>query len=160
MSDIPAFLNPSNGMLASHTALLHNDWLELDEERRNLQATLNRQQTALDAAIADKRRIEKYLDGDEDEDGDLPPLERKIYLLKNEVTILNFTVEIYDLTYKPGKTDLEKQLLVNLWGDLKQTFQTDKMKKVLDHLSAQLAPDQKQKEIWGDLIVITCYGPV
>jgi hypothetical protein len=51
------------------------------------------------------------------------------------------------LTYKPGKTDLEKQLLVNLWGDLKQTFQTDKMKKVLDHLSAQLAPDQKQKEI-------------
>lgn len=92
------------------------------------------------------KKLEKNLDGESDSDREqIPPLERKIYLLKNEVTILKFTIEIYGLTYKPEKTHLEKQTLVNLWEDLEQTFQTDKMKKVLDSLRAQLAPGQKQK---------------
>jgi hypothetical protein len=110
---------------------------------------LCRQQTKLEDATSEKEDIEKDLDGESDSDRELlPPLERKIYLLQNEVKILKFTIEIYGLTYnKPVKTDLEKQTLVNLWEDLEQTFQTDKMKKILDDLRAQLAPAHKQKRI-------------
>jgi hypothetical protein len=112
-----------------------------------LAATHNKKKLDLDAAKVRKEGIEQAKrQGEEDYDNELPNLERKITLLGNEVTLLKCTLNIYELTYKPEKTGAEKQMLVDLWQNLERTFQTDKMKKHLDHVWVQLKNDPGYKQ--------------
>lgn len=110
-------------------------------------ATHNKKKLELDAAKEKKEGIEQAKrQGEEDYDNELPDLERKITLLENEVTLLKCTLNIYELTYKPEKTSAEKQMLVDFWQDLERTFQTDKMRKHLDHVWVQLKNDPGYKQ--------------
>jgi hypothetical protein len=108
-----------------------------------LAVTRNKKKTELDAAKNKKDEIEQE---EEDYDKKIPGLQRKIILLSNEVSLLDCTLNIYELTYKEEKTFAEKQLLVGLWEDLENTFQTDKMKRHLDHVLKQLKSDPSYKE--------------
>jgi hypothetical protein len=116
--------------------------ISLDEQRADLQATYNKKKKDLDREVASKDRLEGDIRrGDEDEEAqdDLARLERSVSVLTLEERILKYTLDIYVLTYKQGKTDAEKQKLLSLWKELDDMpFLPDKMKKDLDPLWKQL----------------------
>jgi len=109
-----------------------------DADKLNLEGILNTKNQRLLKAKDDEKNPRFK--------NNLEPIQKQITILTNEVAILDRTIKIYDATYeKPLHTEKAEQLK-ELWKELEGTFQSDKMKNLLNYLWSQLQHDADLKQ--------------
>jgi hypothetical protein len=115
-----------------------------DLERQRLVKSHHKKTGELDHA---KNRIKEIKREDCDYDDELPGLTQSVPQLNDEVNILDWTIQIYDITYQTGKNPEERRILADpLWEKLRVTFHSDEMKKQLDQLWEQLRTELGYEE--------------
>jgi len=117
--------------------------LSRDERRKTLSKKHNDKKKSLDDAKAAKGRLDiEKQQGDPVDENEVADLDRDIVVFGSEELLLDRTLKIYDLIYKPVKTPDDKQKLTNLWNELENhPSKPEKMRDYLDDLWNQLKLD-------------------